>query len=93
MASVSTVYIWSENLIKDLAFKERLGLKADLIEELVAVVQHAIEKSERHEENKDGIKIDGENVRQKLKYTTYQLIMGTTQTSQIKKPLYKNPQK
>ena len=39
MASVSTVYIWSENLIKDLAFKERLGLKADLIEELVAVVQ------------------------------------------------------
>ena len=42
--SVKTVYVTSENLIKDLAFKQRLGLKADLIDEALAVVEHALQQ-------------------------------------------------
>jgi len=40
---------WSENLIKDLLFKQRLGLKADLVDEVVAVVEHAVEKADQVE--------------------------------------------
>ena len=54
-----SVHVWSENLIKDLQFKQRLGLKADLVDEITAVVEHAFEKAEQ---NKDGVKVEGENV-------------------------------
>ncbi len=59
MSSIKTVYVTSENLIKDLAFKQRLGLKADLIDEVVSVIEYAVEKSD----NKTGVKIDQDQVR------------------------------
>jgi hypothetical protein len=59
MSSIKTVYVTSENLIKDLTFKQRLGLKADLIDEVVSVIEYAVEKSD----NKTGIKIDQDQVR------------------------------
>jgi hypothetical protein len=46
---VRTIDVWSENLIRDLALKQRLGVKADLVDELVAVVDHALEKSKESE--------------------------------------------
>ena len=63
MSSVKTVYLTSENLIKDLAFKQRLGLKADLIDEVVSVVEFAVEKSDKE----NGVKIDQDQVRLILK--------------------------
>ena len=60
--SVQTVFVTSENLIKDLAFKQRLGLKADLIDEAVAVVDYAIEKYNNPDNNSKGVTAKGEQV-------------------------------
>ncbi len=67
MSSIKTVYVTSENLIKDLAFKQRLGLKADLIDEVVSVIEYAVEKSD----NKTGIKIDQDQVRWQKSLSIY----------------------
>jgi hypothetical protein len=60
--SVKTVYVTSENLIKDLAFKQRLGLKADLIDEALAVVEHALEKFNDPELHAKGVQTEGKEV-------------------------------
>ena len=49
-----SVHVWSENLIKDLQFKHKLGLKANLVEEITAIVEHAFEMSDQ---DKEGLKI------------------------------------
>ncbi len=67
MSSIKTVYVTSENLIKDLTFKQRLGLKADLIDEVVSVIEYAVEKSD----NKTGIKIDQDQVRWQKSLSIY----------------------
>jgi len=67
MSSIKTVYVTSENLIKDLAFKQRLGLKADLIDEVVSVIEYAVEKSD----NKTGVKIDQDQVRWQKSLSIY----------------------
>ena len=54
-----SVHVWSENLIKDLQFKQRLGLKADLVDEITAVVEQAFEKAQQ---DKDGLKVDADDV-------------------------------
>ena len=60
--SVSNVYITSENLIKDLSFKQKLGMKADLIDEVLLVVDHAAEKYNGADSDSKGVQIDGHQV-------------------------------
>ncbi len=61
--SAKTVFVTSENLIKDLAFKQRLGLKADLIDEALAVVDYAIEMYNNPDNHSKGVTEKGEQVR------------------------------
>ena len=62
MSKVKTVYVTSENLIKDLAFKQRLGLKADLIDVAVAVVEHALQNFNHPELHAKGVKAEEDQV-------------------------------
>ena len=68
--SVKTVYVTSENLIKDLAFKQRLGLKADLIDEALAVVEHALEQFNNPELHAKGVKAEQDEVQLCSEYRT-----------------------
>lgn len=60
--SAKTVFVTSENLIKDLAFKQRLGLKADLIDEALAVVDYAIEMYNNPDNHSKGVTEKGEQL-------------------------------
>lgn len=55
-----SVFITSENLIKDLNFKQRLGVKADLIDEVLDVINQASEKFKEKPET--GIKTENEQL-------------------------------
>lgn len=54
-----SVHVWSENLIKDLEFKQKLGLKASLVDEITAIVEQAFKKADQ---NKDGIQIQDDDL-------------------------------